>query len=118
MVVGVHVGDGVSGDDDVVAEVVGGARGAFDALRGGDAEQNDLGYFERAESFVEIGFVEGADTLLGDEDVAWLVIEFGDEFGEVWGEGAGGAFWSVRPEGAGGDVDEDDGQIFFAEGGG
>ena len=78
MLVGGEGGHGVLGEDEVVAEVAGGAGGGLDAEVGGDAAEDEGRGAGRGEQFVESGVVESADGALDDDGVA-VLDEVGDE---------------------------------------
>ena len=59
-------------EDDVVAIVVGPARGPLDAHACRDATDHGLGHAELAERVVEYRPVKGVPSLLGDSDVVGL----------------------------------------------
>jgi hypothetical protein len=114
VVVGAHVGHRVFDDDDVETAIVGLARGGFDAGGGGDSGEEDLGCAGAAQDAFEGRSVERADLKFRDRVVAWLAIEFGNEFGPI-----GGRTEVKRGVDAAGcaafDVYEDDGKVAFAE---
>ena len=115
MIFGAAIGHGVGDEDDVVAVVVGAARGGFDADGGGDSGDENLSDIATAEIIVEVRAGEGAGALFGDEMVGRFYIEFGDEIGPV---GWKGHFRTDGVGAAGGGrsyVDEHDGQVSKAE---
>lgn len=107
MLVGGERGHGVLGEDEVVAEVGGGAGGGLDAEVGGDAAEDQGGGAVRGQQLVESGVVEAADGALDDDGLA-VPDEVGDEFA------AGRLGVDVRPL----DPDVDDGGVGGPEGGG
>ena len=121
MGVGVVVGHRVCGEHDVVAVVVGGACGGFDAGAGGDAGQHDLGDAEVAQQGVQAGVVEGAAAPLGDQVVARLPLQFVDDVRPARGKRAGAAMAATAAGvgaagSAAGDVDQHDGEVMLTEG--
>jgi hypothetical protein len=108
---GVEVGHGVDDQHDVVSVVVSTACGRFHADACGYSGEEYLSDSALAQVFVEGCADEGADALLGDEVVAGVLFEFGNELGPIGREcevagSAVGTPWSP-----GGDVDEDDGEV-------
>ncbi len=114
--VGVHVGHGVGGQSDVVAELVGVAGGGFDAGAGGYADDDELGDAEIFEVMIEAGVGEGSPCALGYGVVGGLLVEFGDEIGPSGREVAGAGRLFGAAGGSGVDVDENYWEVFAAEG--
>lgn len=89
MRLGAHAGHGVLHQDLMVAAFVGVAGGGFDADVGGDAAENDGLDGATAQLQVQFGAVKGAPLMLGDEEVAGLRPDFGNDLRPVGWEEAG-----------------------------
>ena len=112
--IGVAVGHRICRKDDVIAEVVSIARSRFHAGAGGNASQDDLGHIALAELVVQRCAKERANALFGNEVVAGMLLQFGNEFGPIRREGivgtnGFGATWRHADH-----IDENNGEATFA----
>ncbi len=110
-----QVGHGVDRQGDIEAVFVGEARGRFDADRGSDAAEHDLGHALALQPGFEVGVGEGAPGLLGHQVVGRLLLQFGDQVGEVRRKFAAHLMLGAAGRAAG-DIDQADRQIAFTEG--
>jgi len=114
--VSVHVRHGVDSESHVESKFMGVTRGRLDTRAGGDACDHDLRDAELPEMSFEVGVGESAPGPLGDDVIAWPLVQFGDQicppsgkFGDATGL-LGSASWQAV------DIDEDNWQAVAAKG--
>ena len=79
--VGVQVGHGVDGEDNIETAFVGLTCGRFHAKAGGDSGKNDLRYTQTFQVGFELSIGEPAPRPLGDSVIRRLLIQFRNELG-------------------------------------
>ena len=88
MEAGVAIGAAIGDHEDAVVGVAGFQQSGEDDAAGGDAEQNQSIDFGCAENHCKIGAGEGADAVLGDDNVGGFGAERGMDFAGLIGEQA------------------------------
>ena len=119
MCVGVEVSHRIDSEHDLVAVIEGGTGGRLYADARGDTREYDLGDAEVVKEAVELRALKRSPTHFGDEIVAGLGVQFGDQISRVpgWGDDRFAGPSSLGATvGLASDVDEDDGQAVAAKG--
>src|SRR4029077_9606539 len=114
--VGVQVGHGVDGEDNIETAFVGLTGGRFHAKAGGDTGEKNLRYTQTFQARFEPSIGERAPRSFGDSVVRRLLIQFRNKLGPIGGEIPGPERLFRSPGSTTSDVDQNDRLLVAAEG--